>query len=462
MSKKLFSFRWTDLFSILGGALILTYPALWNRFPIITSDSGTYILTALSDVIAFDRPVFYGYFIYWTDIYESLWLVVFTQNLLLSLMIRKTMKKFSPNFSFTGFFFVIITLTALTTAAWFSCQIMTDVFTPLLLLSLSLLLIDRTMGIAEMIFLLLVFFFSCLVHYSHFMLATTVVAAIALFKIIRRVHYFDQVPARRIIFTSCTIVLAIVLVPVHNYWKEGSFYFSKGSAILFTSKLVENGLLKKYLDAHCNDDPGPLCAFKDRLPEWGAPFLYGDQSPIHIIGIDKAQAECNRINQRIALSYPLPLLLMSLKGAAINLLRIDAGSGIQPYDQNSAPYYPIKMEDPTEFNQWMTSRQQGNQLHFQLLSIVQRIFIYGTLLILLFNLFNKNLVAGWNGSLISFARFLLLALIINALITGALASEHDDRYQTRIAWLVPFVVLMQYQGVIVTGLTAYFQRWNRS
>jgi hypothetical protein len=456
-----YSARWTNILNILGGALILTYPALRNRFPLVNSDSGTYLLTAITDLIPFDRPVFYGYFIGWTNIYESLWIVVYVQNILLAVLIWKTMKKLSPGFSAIGYFLVIILLTSLTAIAWFSCQIMTDVFTPLLLLSLSLLLLDRRMGIAEMIFLFLVFFFSCLVHYSHFLLAAAIVVSVAMLKLVKR-SYFEEISVKRVILAGCAVALAILFIPIHNYFREGEFYLSKGNSILFTSKLVENGLLKKYLDAHCHDDPSPLCAHKDNLPEWGPPFLYGDQSAINIIGADKANAECGRLNRRIAESYPLPLALLSIKGGAINLFRLEAGTGIHPYDDHSAPYQPLKDADRTEFHQWTTSMQQGNQLHFELLTVLQRFFIYTSLLILLFNFYSKPLIIEWSSSLVSFTQVILLALVLNAFITGAMASEHDDRYQSRIAWLIPLIILMQYQRPILQFFYAHFQRWNKA
>jgi hypothetical protein len=370
------------------------------------------------------------------------------------------MKKLSPGFSVMGYFLAIILLTAFTAVAWFSSQIMTDVFTPLLLLSLALLLVDRGRGIVEMIFLLLVLFFSCLVHYSHFLLAASIVGAVAFFKLIKRFS-FKEINAKRIILSGSVVLIAIIFIPVYNFYNEGSFYLSKGGGLLFSSKLVETGLLKKYLDAHCVDDPSPLCAHKDSLPVWAPPFLYGDQSAINIMGMDKANEECNRLNRKIVESYPLTLLLLSIKGGAINLFRLDAGTGIHPYDEHSAPYGPIRDSDPTEFPQWVTSMQQGNQLHFELLTILQRIFVYVSLLILLYNLCSKLLVKEWDSSLVSFAQVIIVALILNAFITGALASEHDDRYQSRIAWLVPLIVLIKYQARILQFFSSRFQRWNR-
>ena len=457
MDKTLFAIRWNVILNILSAALILTYPALWNRFPIILSDSGTYITTALNFITPWDRPIFYSYFIGWTDIYRSLWFVIFAQNILLAIMIWKVMRKFSPQFSVPGFFLTITALTSFTTMAWFSCQIMTDVFTSLLLLSLSLLLFDKTIRTSEMIFVIVIFFFSCLVHYSHFLLAAGLVVSITLIKLIRRDLF--QVRIRRLIMVSLITGLVFIFIPIHNFVKDGTFYFSKGSGMLFTSKLLENGLLKKYLDAHCGNDMSPLCAYKDQLPVWGPPFLYGPQSAANLMGLAQAETECRRLNLRIAESYPLPLLLLSIKGGAINLFRLNAGTGIYRYDENTSPWNPIKEEDRTEFNQWNNSRQQGKNLDFTLLSIIQRISIFSTLIILLLSLNRKDLFAAWNPILISFARFVLLALILNALITGALASEYDDRYQTRIAWLVPLVVMIMYQGKLFDLIR---QKWKTS
>ncbi|HYV90890.1 MAG TPA: hypothetical protein VE978_03870 [Chitinophagales bacterium] len=437
------------------------YPALWNRFPIINSDSGTYIQSAIDNLTPMDRPVFYGYFINWTDVYRSLWFVAFSQNILLALMIWKTMQKFSSGFSWLGFYLTIIVLTAFTTVAWFSSQIMTDVFTPLLLLSAALLLFDSSAKIGEMIFYSAIVFFSCLVHFSHFMLALALVAFILSAKLFHVKIAFLQVAWRRLMLALTVVTLSIVFVPCFNYFKDGKFYFSNGSGILLCSKFVEDGLLKKYLDAHCSEDPNPLCHFKDQLPVWGPEFLYGKTSPVNELGLDSTLSACNKISFRVVETYPLEFALLSLKGASINLFRLDAGTGIQRYDENSSPYFRIEMEDRTEFNQWRTSKQQGNQLDFSLLAIIQRIFVFGTLLILLLNLSTPNLFSSLSQRFISLAQFIILALILNAMITGTLASEHDDRYQTRIAWLIPLIVLTQYQNQIVNGLKRQFGKWNK-
>lgn len=446
------------ILNILGGALILMYPALWNRFPIITSDSGTYIQSSLDKLIPFDRPVFYGYFISWTDVYTSLWFVAFAQNILLSWFIWKAMQKFSPGFTIAGFYLTIIILVATTAVAWFSSQIIPDVFTPLLLLSVALILFDSTMKPVEAISYSAVAFFSCIVHFSHFMLATGLLFSMLILKLLKKKLIVSQVSWGRLCLPFAIVIVAIIFIPSFSLYKGGSFSFSKGSGLLFCSKLLENGLLKKYLDAHCGQTPNVFCDYRNRLPTWGPGFLYSSESPINQIGFDKAAVECKKLGFKIVTTYPVEFFLLSLKGGAINLFRLNAGTGIHPYDQNSSPYYAIQRADRTEFNQWLNSRQQGDQLNFSFLSIVQRIMIFGTFLILLFNLSAKNLNSPLASVMVSFGQFIILSLLLNAIITGALASEYDDRYQTRIAWLIPLIVFIQYHSKILSATKAKLER----
>jgi hypothetical protein len=41
-------------------AAVLLWPALWNGYPLVFADTGTYLSQAIERYLAWDRPVFYS------------------------------------------------------------------------------------------------------------------------------------------------------------------------------------------------------------------------------------------------------------------------------------------------------------------------------------------------------------------------------------------------------------------
>ena len=46
---------------ILLGAALLLWPALWNGYPLVFSDTGTYLSQAINHYVGWDRPIFYSH-----------------------------------------------------------------------------------------------------------------------------------------------------------------------------------------------------------------------------------------------------------------------------------------------------------------------------------------------------------------------------------------------------------------
>jgi len=79
----------TSILPLFLGAVIMLLLALYDNYPIVTSDSGTYISCAFNRQIPTDRPVFYSWFLRLSSLGHSLWLTVLAQSLILAyLLIR--------------------------------------------------------------------------------------------------------------------------------------------------------------------------------------------------------------------------------------------------------------------------------------------------------------------------------------------------------------------------------------
>jgi|SRR5690606_2649390 len=135
MQQKLSSGLWYGLFT-----LILIWPALYNMFPLVTPDSGTYIHSGLALSIPGDRPWTYGIFLLLTSWGVSPWFPIFWQGFFCAWLLVQLGKKCIisslPHSFWAG---ILLIISCCTAAAWYTAQLMADSFTGFMLLAILLL-----------------------------------------------------------------------------------------------------------------------------------------------------------------------------------------------------------------------------------------------------------------------------------------------------------------------------------
>ena len=85
---------------LLVCAALLSWPAAYNHFPLVFSDTGTYIAAAIEGFVPSDRPVYYSQFLWIIGRSLSLYAVPVVQGLVvmvtLSISITATLGRFRP------------------------------------------------------------------------------------------------------------------------------------------------------------------------------------------------------------------------------------------------------------------------------------------------------------------------------------------------------------------------------
>src|ERR1700722_4377832 len=115
----------------------LIWPALWNGYPIVFADTGTYLSQAMHHYLGWDRPVFYSLFIYPLHLGLNTWPVIVVQSCLTVLVLDLTRRAFG--LSTRWLLALTVFLSVATWLPWTVSELMPDLFTPLLILLLSLL-----------------------------------------------------------------------------------------------------------------------------------------------------------------------------------------------------------------------------------------------------------------------------------------------------------------------------------
>src|SRR5437016_2815705 len=118
---------------VLLGAVLLLWTPLLNGYPLIHSDSGTYIWSSVIFLVPQDRPIGYSLFLRATQLFPSLWAVVIVQALgtayLLWRVAERMLARLSVNmWSRAWLAFGIVALTILlTTVSAFVGFILADI-----------------------------------------------------------------------------------------------------------------------------------------------------------------------------------------------------------------------------------------------------------------------------------------------------------------------------------------------
>ena len=164
--------RLLDVGTFLGCMLLLIWPALYNGYPILYSDTGAYVASGMRLDIPMDRPITYGLFIRVTSIGGfTLWTVIASQSAIMVALIQLLLQGIAPEGDRRRIrsLIVIGTLVIFTGLPWVVSQIMADVFTPILVLCAVLLLFIRNPREhkAKRAVLYALFFLSVAVHLSH-------------------------------------------------------------------------------------------------------------------------------------------------------------------------------------------------------------------------------------------------------------------------------------------------------
>jgi hypothetical protein len=127
------------LLAVLAAAALLLWPALWNGFPIVFADTGTYLSQAIDHYAGWDRPVFYSLFMLPLHATVTVWPVIVVQALLAAWVLHLVCRTLLPSVSAIAFVGVVGALSACTWLPWIVSELMPDLFTPLLVLVLCLL-----------------------------------------------------------------------------------------------------------------------------------------------------------------------------------------------------------------------------------------------------------------------------------------------------------------------------------
>jgi len=433
-----------NIFVVFLSSILFLFLGFYNNYPFFFSDSGTYILSGLEFKIPIDRPIYYGLFVRHSSLLTSMWYVVFAQSLIVSYLMFFIFKIFFKN-NYKLYFLISVVILVLTSGASFHiCQIIPDIFTPILILSFLLLLLKTEISKVDTFVISIIFMYSIFTHNSHLQIALLILLFVILLFIFKKNSCQKIFNLKKLLMVFGLFLATLILIPTCNFLISNKLFYSQVSDIFLIQKLSEDGILEKYLNEECENKNYEICKYKDSLT-WD--LLWDSKSPLNRTGswLDVVD-ECNEINKDI-LTTPKYVKLFSVKLIPHTLeqfFRFNTGDASSGACEPAS--YIINSKFKHENKEFYGSKQINGKLNFNLLNTFQYIFIFISFILFFIFYSNKRLMEG-NDTLKFSIFYILLALLANAFICSTF-SMVIDRYQSRVAWLIPlFSLIVIFKGI---------------
>ncbi len=425
---------------LASGLAALLAPALWNGWPIVFFDTGGYIRRALLLDLEPGRSLFYGLFLEGTSLgWRSFWGPVLAQAAATLWLIHLTLRALHLPSGAAPAALAAALLSAVTGIAWYTAQLMPDALVPLLVLALWLLGFrhGRLSGL-ERAGVAVVALLALLSHMSSMALAVGLVivtAAAALAA--RRWGWRVEV---RVLPPALVVAASLILMPLLHLAIVGKAVYTPGGPVFVFGRLVQDGIAQKRLDAVCPAQPDAyaLCAFRADMPTTANDFIWHTESPFRKIGWwGGADAELSRLSRDAIAAYPVEFVATSIRSTLEQLVKVRTGDGLDEWQEVTRWVLTTQMPRPVDgFDAARQQRERITQPVFDALNTVHVPVAHLSGLALI-------LVLAWAArtgrtDLALLSGFVLLALLGNAFICGALSNPHD-RYQSRLVWLATFV-----------------------
>ena len=425
---------------LLGSLFLLLWPAFYNGYPLFYADSGTYISSAIHLDVPIDRPLFYGFFLRITTMQAHMWWPLILQGIITFWVINRTIIQLFPTIKTFTKGIILIALTGLTGLPWYTAQIMPDLFTALSILVLFLIYADQTAKKSTRITYYLLLFFMIGTHYSNLLICGLTVSFILLISI--KKIWTNQTGYRwSTVWIFVTLLAVSFTHSLITYTQYGLFQMSRGSNLFIAAKCLETPLLKTYMRENKNNISIPFSDRIDSIPNSACGFLWGAESPLNQLGVNRVQT--NQVYGTVLkdlfsqTTYRNWFITESFSSTGKQLLLHKIGSGLVPYNRPGGPYSMIKYHYESEFHDFRYSKQQLVGLEDNYHKYISGIILLISCALVLFGLIFRFL----RDKLGLFIGIVLVGVLANAFITASLANVYD-RLQVRVVWLISFAAIL--------------------
>jgi hypothetical protein len=421
-------------FVLALATLALVAPALWNSFPLLQYDTGGYLARWYEGYLVPSRPGAYG-LVLAAAASLRFWPVVLIQAALALWVLALMLRCFGLGGRPLVLLAIVSLLSLVTTLPWLTAILLTDIFAGLAVFALHLLVFrPERLRLWERCALVAVTAFAAATHSA----TLALVGALALAAACARWLLGNPVSPRGVRYVLAAAVLGIALTLAANFAVAGRVAFTPGGYGILFGRMLQEGIVHRYLADHCPETPLKLCPFRRELPHDADTFLWGSSIFDRLGRFTGLSEEMRKVVLESLREYPAWQARAAISATARQLVHVASGEGVVTTMWHT--YGVMERYTPAVVPAMRAARQQRGELDFAPLNLIHVPVALISMAVL------PLLVAlGWRrarfAQLGMLAGTLATAILANAVICGALANPHD-RYGARLAWLAPLTLAL--------------------
>ena len=413
--------------------LLLIAPALWNGYPLLQWDTGGYLARWYEGYLVPARSTVFGLYLHFGES-SDFWINLVVQSLVTLWLLQLTLRVLGlmRMFRFVAISLLLILSTAL---PWLASMLLTDIFAGLSVLSLFILTVHGNRISNTEKFSLFVFTaFAAATHSATF----GVLFGLCLVAWVAKPFLRKRLSLSGLVQGSLTIVVGGLMLLSANYALSGKWGWTPGGYGVAFGRMMQDGIVTRYLNDHCPHENLKLCPYRNELPATADEFLWG-KSMFNTLGrFEGMDSEMSYIVLHSLADYPALQAKAALVAMGQQLLNVATGEGTSGWIPHT--YGIIERYIPSQIKPMRAARQQQWELHFEYVNWLHVPVALASMLALV-GLLGHSAASRRLDDLSLLAATVSIALLGNAFICGVISGPHD-RYGARMVWLATFVVLM--------------------
>jgi hypothetical protein len=441
-----------SLLLILSVITLIT-PAIINKYPLVYSDSACYLYSGFEGNVPVDRPIVYSLFIINIPFASTLWSVILLQaTIITSLILICFQNLIKFRYSYLGTFITILILSYTTGASNYVSQIMPDIFSAAAIIAIGIILAIPDLSFRRRIYLFLLIIFSSLAHTSNLFTSSCLILVFLILSLIFRRKKIILLKTPVFMLSILVIFSSWLILPLINQAYGCGFKISRTKNVMIMGRLVETGILYTYLNDKCETENIKLCEFKDKLPNAAWQFLWIDDSPLFDkeclqnggwgnCWIQKDKEYAPIINDIITTPKYLWLCMKSCFFETFHQLISFKIGYLVPQMDDGGVIGAITQHYKKEIKSYRSAKQAKETLYFNTISKIQTFVIGLSVLILILFIGLKKQRVSLSKNMKIFCLVSILGLFLNA-FTCTTFSSLVDRYEGRVIWVLPLLVLL--------------------
>jgi hypothetical protein len=413
--------------------LLLLAPALWNGYPLLQYDTGGYLARWYEGYLVPSRSTVFGLYLHLGEHWQF-WTNLALQALATLWILQLSLRVLGVTSPFR-LLVIMLALIGTTALPWITSMLLTDIFAGLSVLTLFLLVAypERTTRLEKIL----------LFGFTAFAAATHSATLGVLFGLCCLAALLKPLLGARISWAGvlrgfATLAVSSAMLLSANFALSGKLAWTPGGVGVTFGRMLQDGIVARYLNDHCATIKLKLCPYRNELPPTADDFLWG-RSMFNTLGrFEGMDGEMGFIAAHALTAYPGWQAQAALAATAQQLTHVATGEGTNGWIPHT--YGIIERYLPGQVPAMRAARQQHWDINFPAINRVHVPVAFGSMALLIAII----AAAGWRRRLDDVALLaatVVTALLGNAVICGVISGPHD-RYGARMVWLATFVVLI--------------------